>query len=66
MNRKGIVASGVVAAVASGIALGSGLHNYPIGMLLGTSVGAATALVVGDQEAQNPHEDRRDRHDDEN
>lgn len=63
MTRKTIVASGLFTAIVSGIALGAGLHNYPIGMLLGTSVGTATALAVGDQDAQNPHEHRDDRRD---
>lgn len=66
MTRKTIVASGLFTAIVSGVALGTGLHNYPIGMLLGTSVGTATALVIGDQESQHPHEsnseDRSDQH----
>lgn len=51
--RKVVVAFGTLAAITSGAALGAGLHNYPIGMLLGTSVGTATALAIGDQDAQS-------------
>ncbi len=58
MNKKSIMASGLFSAIVSGVALGAGLHNYPVGLLLGTSFGTATALVVNDQDAQNPHDSK--------